>query len=276
MGLIRGVLTFFASVLGSALASELKAWAPRITRRLIKCAVAQLPEDRRTRFQEEWTSHVNDIPGEIGKLIVALGCLSAAFKMSLILSAPHKRDLFDNLVKRLASGVIGVARDVRPPRHLMVSLATWATFTVFFAVAAPMIPRLVYLSPDPPRLHEVLSKGDLFITCVLIAADAIGRWIRCIALSLLNTKKSRNAWWGFVAVLACMFCLFVSANYCVTVDFGWSFRGATEVPPGNIAAASVAWFICTLFSAGLAVIAADSNSIAKRSRYPEDIAQQNI
>jgi len=34
-------------------------------------------------FEEEWHSHVNEVPGDIGKLTVALGFLTAARKMTL-------------------------------------------------------------------------------------------------------------------------------------------------------------------------------------------------
>jgi hypothetical protein len=41
-----------------------------------------LPESQRKRFTEEWQCHVDEIPGEVGKLIVAFGFLRASSKMS--------------------------------------------------------------------------------------------------------------------------------------------------------------------------------------------------
>jgi hypothetical protein len=41
-----------------------------------------LPESQRRRFTEEWQSHVDEIPGEVGKLIVAFGFLRASSEIS--------------------------------------------------------------------------------------------------------------------------------------------------------------------------------------------------
>jgi lipopolysaccharide/colanic/teichoic acid biosynthesis glycosyltransferase len=41
-----------------------------------------LPEDQRERFAEEWPSHVNEVPGDISKLLVACGFFLASLKMS--------------------------------------------------------------------------------------------------------------------------------------------------------------------------------------------------
>jgi uncharacterized membrane protein len=55
-----------------------------ITRSLIKLAVAWLPQGQRERFGEEWQSHVDEVPGKIGKLLCCVGFLFAAYNMALI------------------------------------------------------------------------------------------------------------------------------------------------------------------------------------------------
>jgi len=104
MALIAGVVLFLAGVLGTAfsqqLADEFKAWIPWVVRRVIQRALAQLPEDQRERFQEEWRSHVDEVPGEIGKLYVALGCLFAARKMASILVADVEQSAVTELFTR--------------------------------------------------------------------------------------------------------------------------------------------------------------------------------
>ena len=60
---------------------ELKAWMPWIIDRLIDRAVQQLPADDQERYDEEWRSHVRETPGDVGKLIEAIGCVKAAQKM---------------------------------------------------------------------------------------------------------------------------------------------------------------------------------------------------
>jgi hypothetical protein len=56
----------------------LKAQIAWFTSRLLDLAVQRLPEDQRARFAEEWASHLNDISGDIGKVVFARGCVSAA------------------------------------------------------------------------------------------------------------------------------------------------------------------------------------------------------
>ena len=65
------VFAIFVSVAGKLGADEFKAWAPWLTERLIDLAVAGLPEDQRSRYAEEWRSHVNDVPGDLSKIFAA-------------------------------------------------------------------------------------------------------------------------------------------------------------------------------------------------------------
>ncbi len=87
MALITGFGLFIVSVLIAALsrtvAEEIEAWNPLVIRGLIKLAVGRLPEGQRERFDEEWQSHVSEVPGKVGKLLVAAGFLFASHKMAL-------------------------------------------------------------------------------------------------------------------------------------------------------------------------------------------------
>ncbi|WP_315836790.1 sugar transferase [Bradyrhizobium prioriisuperbiae] len=87
------VLGILGATLSKLLSDEFKAWAPSITSGVIKIAVRQLPADKRERFTEEWSSHVNDIPGDISKLVVALGFVLASWRMSSTLFDTPKRVL---------------------------------------------------------------------------------------------------------------------------------------------------------------------------------------
>src|SRR5947209_13348830 len=86
MALIIAFFLFLAGSLGTAisrlLTDEFKAWIPWIIQRIICRAIARLMPDQRQRFAEEWQGHVNEVPGDIGKLRVALGLLAAARKMT--------------------------------------------------------------------------------------------------------------------------------------------------------------------------------------------------
>jgi hypothetical protein len=82
--LVGGVIS---AVVNIVLADECMAWLHWTAERLIRRAVRYLPENQRGRYSEEWRSHLNDVPGEIGKLVSALGFLRAGLRMSRIASA---------------------------------------------------------------------------------------------------------------------------------------------------------------------------------------------
>lgn len=86
MGLIGSVLLGALAILGAVcvkvFADEFKAWAPTIVAKIIEAAVRTLPAELRERFSEEWPSHIDQIPGDVGKITVACGFLIAAFDMA--------------------------------------------------------------------------------------------------------------------------------------------------------------------------------------------------
>ena len=88
MGVITTLTLIVLGILGAALSRQLtdefKAWTPRIIERLIGLAIRKLPVDERERFSEEWRSYVNEIPGEIGKLLSAAHLLQASWQMRRI------------------------------------------------------------------------------------------------------------------------------------------------------------------------------------------------
>jgi|ERR1700730_801549 len=81
-GILLGVLGILAAAFANKLANDFRAWCPRITAKLIKRAVRRLPEEQRSRFEEEWTSYIQDIPGELGKILSACGLLVASRRMA--------------------------------------------------------------------------------------------------------------------------------------------------------------------------------------------------
>ena len=88
LGTAGVVLAIVVSALGRLAADDLKAWSPKLVDWLIQTAVTRLPEDQRERLDEEWRSHVNDVPGEFAKVYVAAGCIFAARTL-----APKSRSL---------------------------------------------------------------------------------------------------------------------------------------------------------------------------------------
>jgi len=88
VGLVRSLLSFAAGVarqfLSKEVADELHSRIPWLTRKIVEQAIQRLPEGQRERFGEEWHSHLEETPGELSKLIVAIGFLQAARQMSSI------------------------------------------------------------------------------------------------------------------------------------------------------------------------------------------------
>jgi hypothetical protein len=68
-----------ANAISRQMVDEFKAWVPWLTRNLIMIAACILPETDRARRTEEWASHLEEVPGEIGKIVVALDFLRAGF-----------------------------------------------------------------------------------------------------------------------------------------------------------------------------------------------------
>jgi lipopolysaccharide/colanic/teichoic acid biosynthesis glycosyltransferase len=114
------VLAIVGAATSRQLADEFKAWSPWIVRKIIRCAVRQLPEDQRERFSEEWQAHVNDIPGDAGKLIVALGFLAASREISSG-SARDRRFALNKRAFDIIFSVIGLA--IVMPLMILIGVA---------------------------------------------------------------------------------------------------------------------------------------------------------
>lgn len=72
-----------AIVLNALSGGALHSLVPSLTRQLLDLATKRLPEDQRERFAEEWQSHINEVSGDLRKIVFALGCVSAAQNMTL-------------------------------------------------------------------------------------------------------------------------------------------------------------------------------------------------
>ncbi len=86
MALITSLGLFFLSVFVATLsrffAAEIEAWVPSFVGAILKLAVSRLPGRHRGRFDEEWRSHINDVPGTLGKFVTATGFFFAAYKIA--------------------------------------------------------------------------------------------------------------------------------------------------------------------------------------------------
>ena len=76
------ILGVFGATLSRLLSDECKAWILSFTKWIIRSAIAVLPEDQRERYKEEWQSHIDEIPGDICKIVIAVGFVPASKMMS--------------------------------------------------------------------------------------------------------------------------------------------------------------------------------------------------
>ncbi|MGA2650091.1 MAG: hypothetical protein ABSF28_06200 [Terracidiphilus sp.] len=83
--IIKAIGVIAAAASSKILADEFRAWRPLLTKKLIATAVRRLPNEQRDRYSEEWSSYIEEVPGEIGKIFAAFGLTWAAIKIKLLL-----------------------------------------------------------------------------------------------------------------------------------------------------------------------------------------------
>jgi lipopolysaccharide/colanic/teichoic acid biosynthesis glycosyltransferase len=112
MGVIAGAAVLVGGIISASmsrlLADEFKAWAPSIIERIVRRAVARLPRDEQERFGEEWRSHISEVPGEIGRIVVALGFIVAARRISSMLKTGREEVLVGDIFKRSVDVVMSL------------------------------------------------------------------------------------------------------------------------------------------------------------------------
>lgn len=78
------IVSALCAVLAKLAADEIRAWVPWVSERLIQIAVRGLRDDIRDRYAEEWRGHLSEIPGDLTKIVVALGFIRATLRSSAI------------------------------------------------------------------------------------------------------------------------------------------------------------------------------------------------
>ncbi|SRR5579883_285001 len=104
--ILLGLAAFILACFQKIVADDFKAWRPRLVEQIIAAAVRHLPANKQSRYSEEWTGHVDEMPGDIAKLVAALGCLLASWRISQSISQFRKRCL-DMILVALALALLG-------------------------------------------------------------------------------------------------------------------------------------------------------------------------
>lgn len=96
--LILAAVGLIVAILNRIVGDEIIAWLPWFTKRLLRLAIEHLPEDQRARFSEEWSSYIDDVPGGVGKLVNAVGCVWAAQQITCTMM--YGVPVFQRILKR--------------------------------------------------------------------------------------------------------------------------------------------------------------------------------
>jgi Bacterial sugar transferase len=78
--------TVILGIVGKLGADEIKAWLPRLVIWLKDRAVERLPPEYQPRYEEEWASSLEEIPGDLSKLLYAFSLLRASSGIKLLAS----------------------------------------------------------------------------------------------------------------------------------------------------------------------------------------------
>jgi len=113
----------FIAALNQLVGGELRARVFWFTQRLLVLAIRRLPEPQQGRFAEEWTSHMNDIPGDVRKVLFARGCVGAARDMVAFSTAgktnvSHVRNRAVELLRALKRSFINAVKEMEPPAKI--------------------------------------------------------------------------------------------------------------------------------------------------------------
>lgn len=119
------LLAFFIAIVGRFMADEVKVWFGWLHKKIRRRAVAKLPPVRRERYDEEWESGLEEIPGEIFKLIYSIGLLRAAIgiRNAALKSVGISKTPFAPLKRVFDIAFSGIALIVLSPVMLAVAVA---------------------------------------------------------------------------------------------------------------------------------------------------------
>ncbi|MFP5205340.1 MAG: hypothetical protein ACLGSH_08295 [Acidobacteriota bacterium] len=70
MAVVNAILAGIIIVL---LSNEITAWLPALPKLLVAKAARRLPEELRARYEEEWEADLQEIPGDLTRVLYSLG-----------------------------------------------------------------------------------------------------------------------------------------------------------------------------------------------------------
>jgi lipopolysaccharide/colanic/teichoic acid biosynthesis glycosyltransferase len=119
------LLALLIAVVGRFLADEVKAWSGWLHKKIRRTAVKRLPAELRERYDEEWESALEEIPGELLKVVHSIGLLRASIGISR--AAPNNTvkigRYFDPLKRLFDITFSAVLLAVIAPTFLLIAVA---------------------------------------------------------------------------------------------------------------------------------------------------------
>jgi hypothetical protein len=76
--LLIAILSVLGAIVLKLMIAEIQDWLPALTKRTIERAAQRLPQELRPRYSEEWFADINEFPGNVSKLVRAIGCYRCA------------------------------------------------------------------------------------------------------------------------------------------------------------------------------------------------------
>lgn len=77
------------AILIAIVMDEFFSWAPRLSHWLVRRSASSMPKHLADRYSEEWSAHLNGIPGRTSALIFAIGTIKAGASISHYFCLPN-------------------------------------------------------------------------------------------------------------------------------------------------------------------------------------------
>jgi hypothetical protein len=138
-----------------------------------------------------------------------------------------------------------------------IVMFTWGFFTVAMAAVATLGAQYIFSSQNALGI-TIWGHGELFVVSAVIAADAIGRSLRCSRLARCGIEHREEAGYAFISVCVCSLLLLIVAFYAGKVA-EFQLDPTTQLSPYPLK--SLAWFLATSLAAGVTVAGTEAQPL---------------
>jgi hypothetical protein len=125
MDVIWWVTAAIGAIAGNLIASELFAWGPRLSERLMCGAVRRLAPEMQERMREEWAGHLQTIPPGLWRIVAAAGFYVATHQINMALRVwerqenPEEKTLQEKASGKIEGTILNVNVDFLDAKYGM-------------------------------------------------------------------------------------------------------------------------------------------------------------